>query len=118
MVTGCDSISLKNLRCSLDRRPNFPGLNPLGTSHSGALGGLLLRSHAIHSPEIARPFKVERKYIVSNHDSNAAEESRLGALGYRQELSRVLGRFDSFSVAFTYLSPMVGIYSLFVLGAG
>ena len=57
-------------------------------------------------------------YIVSNHDSNAAEESRLGALGYRQELSRVLGRFDSFSVAFTYLSPMVGIYSLFVLGAG
>ncbi|CAB4661431.1 unannotated protein [freshwater metagenome] len=52
-----------------------------------------------------------------NH-SNAAEEHRLGALGYKQELSRVLSKFDSFSVAFTYLSPMVGIYSLFVLGVG
>jgi amino acid transporter len=30
----------------------------------------------------------------------------------------VLSRFDNFSVAFTYLSPMVGIYSLFVFGAG
>ena len=57
-------------------------------------------------------------YIVTDHQSNTAEESRLGALGYRQELSRVLSKFDSFSVAFTYLSPMVGIYSLFVLGAG
>ncbi len=57
-------------------------------------------------------------YKLSDHQSNAAEESRLGALGYRQELSRVLSKFDSFSVAFTYLSPMVGIYSLFVLGAG
>lgn len=50
--------------------------------------------------------------------SNAADEQRLGSLGYKQELSRVLTPFHSFSVAFTYLSPMVGIYSLFVLGAG
>lgn len=54
---------------------------------------------------------------MDNH-SNTEEENRLGALGYRQELSRVLSKFDSFSVAFTYLSPMVGIYSLFVLGVG
>ncbi len=46
------------------------------------------------------------------------EDGRLSDLGYKQELSRVLSKFDSFSVAFTYLSPMVGIYSLFVLGAG
>jgi amino acid transporter len=65
------------------------------------------------------PFNVERKLQVSDkNQSNAAEESRLGALGYKQELSRVLSKFDSFSVAFTYLSPMVGIYSLFVLGVG
>jgi amino acid transporter len=44
--------------------------------------------------------------------------ARLESLGYRQELSRVLGFFDNFSVAFTYLSPMVGVYSLFVLGVG
>ncbi|HEY2474537.1 MAG TPA: amino acid permease [Candidatus Cybelea sp.] len=44
------------------------------------------------------------------------ESDRLTALGYRQELSRVLSLFDNFSVAFSYLSPMVGIYSLYTLG--
>ncbi|HEY2521125.1 MAG TPA: APC family permease [Streptosporangiaceae bacterium] len=42
----------------------------------------------------------------------------LHELGYQQELKRVLGLFDNFSIAFSYLSPMVGVYSLFVLGAG
>jgi amino acid transporter len=46
------------------------------------------------------------------------EGERLAALGYRQELSRVLSLFDNFSVAFSYLSPMVGIYSLYTLGLG
>jgi amino acid transporter len=46
------------------------------------------------------------------------DQKRLGQLGYRQELSRVLSLFDNFSVAFSYLSPVVGIYSLFILGAG
>src|SRR5487761_2547907 len=46
------------------------------------------------------------------------ETDRLSALGYRQELSRVLSLFDNFSVAFAYLSPMVGIYSLYTLGVG
>ena len=43
---------------------------------------------------------------------------RLAALGYRQELSRVLSLFDNFSVAFAYLSPVVGIYSLYTIGLG
>ncbi len=42
----------------------------------------------------------------------------LEAFGYRQELSRVLSLFDNFAVAFSYLSPMVGIYSLYTLGLG
>ena len=46
------------------------------------------------------------------------ENSRLAALGYRQELSRVLSLFDNFAVAFSYLSPMVGVYSLYALGLG
>jgi amino acid transporter len=44
------------------------------------------------------------------------EDARLENLGYRPQLSRVLGFFANFAVAFTYLSPMVGIYSLFILG--
>ncbi len=47
-----------------------------------------------------------------------ADAAQLARLGYRQELSRVLNLFESFAVAFCYLSPMVGIYSLFALGAG
>jgi len=45
-------------------------------------------------------------------------DSGLARFGYRQELSRVLSLFDNFSVAFSYLSPMVGIYSLYTLGLG
>jgi len=48
----------------------------------------------------------------------AGDDARLANLGYQPQLSRVLGLFANFSVAFTYLSPMVGIYSLFVLGLG
>jgi len=50
--------------------------------------------------------------------ANAVEDARLESLGYKPQLSRVLGQFANFSVAFTYLSPMVGIYSLFALGVG
>jgi amino acid transporter len=46
------------------------------------------------------------------------DDARLESLGYQPQLNRVLGLFANFSVAFTYLSPMVGIYSLFVLGLG
>src|SRR3954454_1015832 len=46
------------------------------------------------------------------------DDARLASLGYTPQLNRVLGLFANFSVAFTYLSPMVGIYSLFALGVG
>src|SRR3954453_16371272 len=46
------------------------------------------------------------------------DDARLEDLGYQPQLRRVLGLFANFAVAFTYLSPMVGIYSLFVLGVG
>src|SRR5690349_1089814 len=47
---------------------------------------------------------------------SADEDARLESLGYRPQLNRVLGFFENFAVGFTYLSPMVGIYSLFILG--
>jgi len=50
--------------------------------------------------------------------STDVDDARLASLGYQPQLRRVLGLFANFSVAFTYLSPMVGIYSLFVLGLG
>ncbi|MDA8277557.1 MAG: amino acid permease [Actinomycetota bacterium] len=53
-----------------------------------------------------------------NDANHSDEDRRLLALGYKPQLSRVLGLFANFSVAFSYLSPMVGIYSLFALGLG
>jgi hypothetical protein len=55
--------------------------------------------------------------MSSNH-LETHDGDRLAALGYHQELSRVLSLFDNFSVAFSYLSPMVGIFSLYVDDVG
>jgi len=46
------------------------------------------------------------------------DAARLAQFGYRQELRRALNLFENFAVAFCYISPVVGIYSLFVLGLG
>src|SRR5450631_596699 len=63
-----------------------------------------------------------RRYPVSRSNPEVPvfedEDTRLESLGYKPQLNRVLGLFANFSVAFTYLSPMVGIYSLFALGVG
>lgn len=47
-----------------------------------------------------------------------ADAEDLSHFGYRQELRRTLKFFSNFAVAFCYLSPVVGIYSLFTLGVG
>ncbi len=51
-------------------------------------------------------------------DSLQIEEDRktLEGFGYQQELSRTLNFFSNFGVAFTYLSPVVGFYSLYAFG--
>ncbi|MGH2408130.1 MAG: APC family permease [Candidatus Limnocylindrales bacterium] len=46
----------------------------------------------------------------------AADERQLAVLGYKQQLSRSLGLLSNFSVGFTYLSPVVGVYTLFAFG--
>ena len=44
------------------------------------------------------------------------DEEDLARFGYRQELKRTLGGFSSFAVAFSYISPSTGIFTLFALG--
>jgi hypothetical protein len=46
------------------------------------------------------------------------DDARLESLGYQPQLSRVLGLFSNFSVAFIYLSPIVGVFSLVTIGLG
>jgi len=44
------------------------------------------------------------------------DSADLAQFGYRQELKRSLGTFRSFAVAFSYISPSTGIFTLFSLG--
>jgi amino acid transporter len=43
----------------------------------------------------------------------AADASDLAGFGYKQELKRILGVYSSFAVAFSYISPSTGIFTLF-----
>jgi len=45
-----------------------------------------------------------------------SDEADLERFGYKQELRRTLGVFSSFAVAFSYISPSTGIFTLFFLG--
>src|SRR5215831_2383495 len=49
----------------------------------------------------------------SDHQTDAADLARFG---YKQELKRGLGTFSSWAVAFSYISPSTGIFTLFALG--
>ena len=44
------------------------------------------------------------------------DSADLARYGYSQELKRSLGLFSSFAVAFSYISPSTGIFTLFFLG--
>jgi amino acid transporter len=54
---------------------------------------------------------------MSVHDEQAARDTAdLEGFGYKQELRRELHTFSSFAVAFSYISPSTGIFTLFFLG--
>jgi len=54
---------------------------------------------------------------MSQHEEQIARDATdLERFGYKQELKRDLGTFSSFAVAFSYISPSTGIFTLFFLG--
>jgi urea carboxylase system permease len=55
---------------------------------------------------------------MSMHEHAGSDEADLARFGYKQELRRSLGVFSSFAVAFSYISPSTGIFTLFALGLG
>src|ERR1700677_4468292 len=54
--------------------------------------------------------------ISSSESSSERDSADLARFGYKQELKRSLGLFSSFAVAFSYISPSTGIFTLFALG--
>jgi urea carboxylase system permease len=53
---------------------------------------------------------------MSMSDQAARDAADLEGFGYKQELNRGLGTFSSFAVAFSYISPSTGIFTLFGVG--
>lgn len=56
-----------------------------------------------------------------SHDSNTAstlaeDERQLRALGYTSNFDRTMSLWENFALGFTYLSPVVGVYSVFAFG--
>ena len=51
--------------------------------------------------------------MESAHEADVRD---LEKFGYKQELRRALGVYSSFAVAFSYISPSTGIFTLFILG--
>jgi amino acid transporter len=49
-------------------------------------------------------------------EQSARDTADLERFGYKQELKRELHTFSSFAVAFSYISPSTGIFTLFFLG--
>ena len=47
---------------------------------------------------------------------SARDTADLARFGYKQELKRTLGTFSLFAVAFSYISPSTGIFTLYALG--
>ena len=60
-----------------------------------------------------RPGHDRNTGVDSGHERDSAD---LAKFGYKQELKRSLGTFSSFAVAFSYISPSTGIFTLFALG--
>ncbi|MEI9929558.1 MAG: amino acid permease [Rhizomicrobium sp.] len=50
---------------------------------------------------------------MAEHDADAAQ---LAALGYTAKFDRKMSLWENFALGFTYLSPVVGVYSVFTVG--
>ena len=50
---------------------------------------------------------------MAEHDADAAQ---LAALGYTAKFDRSMSVWENFALGFTYLSPVVGVYSVFAVG--
>lgn len=52
----------------------------------------------------------------AEREQQERDTSQLAELGYRQQLTRAAGLWQNFTVGFTYLSPIAGVYPLFAYG--
>ncbi|HWU64625.1 MAG TPA: amino acid permease [Ensifer sp.] len=53
---------------------------------------------------------------MSKDTQNASDDAQLRALGYTSHFDRSMTMWENFALGFTYLSPVVGVYSVFAFG--
>src|SRR6476660_6937799 len=91
----------------------------------GRKGSRQLAAAALHLAISASPFgggsgRSSKGGPMSSGTQASGEQERdtadLARFGYKQELKRGLGLFSSWAVAFSYISPSTGIFTLFALG--
>src|SRR2546422_8166817 len=63
---------------------------------------------------LTRPPQTPAEHVPGGQEALDAHD--LAGFGYKQELRRVLGVYSSFAVAFSYISPSTGIFTLYALG--
>lgn len=54
--------------------------------------------------------------IQRNEGEDGADARQLAALGYKSRFDRSMSLWENFALGFTYLSPVVGVYSVFAFG--
>src|SRR6266568_5140259 len=99
--------------------PGFKGLDRTRRSSLVAPKGLdNYRARPYATPQSAAHRKGRTSMSASTPVSSGQQRDSadLAQFGYKQELKRSLGTFSSFAVAFSYISPSTGIFTLFALG--
>ena len=54
-------------------------------------------------------------YPIGMTNQNDKDAEQLKALGYTSNFDRTMSFWENFSLGFTYLSPVVGVYSVFAM---
>ncbi len=64
---------------------------------------------------IGRGIRIGRVPLASEKTGNPADQdsAQLRALGYESHFDRTMSKWENFSLGFTYLSPVVGVYTIF-----
>jgi amino acid transporter len=57
-------------------------------------------------------------HVLPAATRHADDDAQLASLGYTSDFKRTMSLWDNFSLGFTYLSPVVGVYSLFAFALG
>jgi amino acid transporter len=75
-------------------------------------GGTAWQNLGVALTDMSTPANQAEQDYLHHRDSDA---HHLAALGYESEFKREMSPWANFSLGFTYLSPVVGIYSLFAV---